>query len=79
MTKNKKTPAIVNSQETFFFTDSDGTEGCSNSKPYRHAMGFWMVEDPNTIVELPKGTIYRIYGTEHKWEDEPICEIINRN
>lgn len=78
MTRVKKDTTIVYNNETFFFVDSDGTEGCSNVKPYRHAMGFWMTEEPLNIVELPKGTILRIYNQKITWDDEPICEQIVR-
>lgn len=78
MARVKKDTTIVYNNETFFFVDSDGTEGCSNVKPYRHAMGFWMTESPLNIVELPKGTILRIYNQKITWDDEPICEQIVR-
>ena len=41
-------------------------------------MGFWMTDQPNNIVELPKGTIYRIYGINLTYDDEPITEQITR-
>ena len=68
----------LHSNTTYFFVDSDGTEGCSNEKPYKHAMGFWMTDQPNNIVELPKGTIYRIYGVNLTYVDDPITEQITR-
>ena len=79
MTKKKNNINInIGNQETFFFVDSDETEGCSNVKPYRHAMGFWMTDESNNIIELPKGTIYRLYGTNLTFNDEPITEKIER-
>ena len=30
----------LHSNTTYFFVDSDGTEGCSNEKPYKHAIEF---------------------------------------
>ena len=86
MTKKKKlieitetkTNISLHSNNTYFFVDSDGTEGCSNQKPYKHAMGFWMTEEPNNITELPKGTIFRIYGSKLTFNDEPITEQIVR-
>ena len=68
----------LHSNTTYFFVDSDGTEGCSNEKPYKHAMGFWMTDQPNNIVELPKGTILRLYNTNFTFNDEPITEQIER-
>ena len=54
MPRKKKNEEInIHPNITFYFVDSDGTEGCSNMKPYRHAMGFWMTDEPNNIVELP--------------------------
>ena len=37
-------------------------------------MGFWITEEPINIVELPKGTIYRLYGTNLSFDDEPITD-----
>lgn len=79
MSRKKKTETIIGSQETFFFIDSDGTEGCSNIRPYRHSMGFWYLDEPNNIVELPKGTIERLYNINMTFNDEPIVEQIDRN
>lgn len=76
--KKKEDNVNIHSNQTFYFVDSDGTEACSNSKPYRHAMGFWMTDEPNNIVELPKGTIERIYNTTLTFNDEPITEQIER-
>lgn len=78
MTKKQKDYIINKNNQTFFFVDSDGTEGCSNQQPYRHAMGFWMTEEPNNITELPKGTILRLYNTNLTFNDEPLCEKIER-
>lgn len=79
MAKKKiENSTVIHSNETFYFVDSDGTEGCSNVKPYRHAMGFWITNEPINIVELPKGTIYRLYGTKLTFNDEPITENIER-
>ena len=75
MPRKKKNEEInIHPNITFYFVDSDGTEGCSNMKPYRHAMGFWMTDEPNNIVELPKGTILRLYNTTLTFNDEPITE-----
>lgn len=78
MTKKQKELSIDKNNQTYFFVDSDGTEGCSNQTPYRHAMGFWMTEEPNNITELPKGTILRLYNTNLTFNDEPLCETIQR-
>lgn len=79
MAKKKiENSTVIHSNETYYFVDLDGTEGCSNVKPYRHAMGFWITEEPINIVELPKGTIYRLYGTNLSFDDEPISEKIER-
>lgn len=79
MPRKKKTEeTVIHSNTTYYFIDSDGTEGCSNVQPYRHAMGFWMTNEPNNIVELPKGTILRLYNTNLNFNDEPITEQIVR-
>jgi len=78
MAKKIKQNIIEKDNQTFFFVDSDGTEGCSNKIPYRHAMGFWMTEEPYNITELPKGTIFRLYNVNITFDDEPLCEAIER-
>ena len=77
-TEEKNNDVSLHSNVTYYFTDSDGTEGCSNMQPYRHAMGFWMTDEPNNIVELPKGTILRLYNKSLTFDDEPIVEEIVR-
>lgn len=72
----KQKNSITQKRKTFFFVDSDNTEGCANVKPYKHPMGFWMTDEPNNITELPKGTIKRIYGINITFNDEPITENI---
>lgn len=63
--------------ETYVMTDKDGTECISNFKPVRVLKsGCWGVDENldkecNKIVELPKGTIYRLIGETLSWVDSP--------
>lgn len=73
---------------TFYFVDEDGIEYASNVKPTRHkSEPIWIikktsmdintlekkeVDDYKSMVELPNGTIKKLFGVELKWQDEPI-------
>ena len=64
----------------YFFVDDDGTENTSNLPPQRASNAlFWVVVDKDTlqikndaITELPKGTIYKLFGKHLTFEDNPI-------
>jgi hypothetical protein len=64
----------------YFFVDGDGTENVSNLPPIRHFKhSFWIVYNEKTseinydaIVELPKGTINKLFGKDLTFDDNPI-------
>lgn len=69
---------------TLFAVNKNGTEICCNYTLYRNGSEWTTIEpgtyelysveeegDPDIcIVELPKGTIKKIFGTDMTWEDD---------
>lgn len=61
--------------KTYVAVDKDGTEIISNFKPVRRETLCWGVpehkDNNGSIVEVPKGTIYKLIGMNMNWYMEP--------